>query len=76
MSAIMPIVVCLKRDGEVFGTVVSEHLLPMQGHDGKTTYTCRLGVCWDDKRVPAISYHDPEELEWLSIHGVEQEDEE
>ena len=75
MSALTPIVVTLKSDSEVFGTVVSEHLLQLQTKDGKLTYSCKLGVCWDDKRVPAISYHDPEELEWISIPSMDQEDE-
>lgn len=76
MSAVTPIVVCLKANEEITGVIVSEHLLPYMTAEGDTKVLNRVGVCWEAQRNPAISYHDPSELSWLSVPQLDSEDEE
>lgn len=76
MSAISPVVVSLKENESITGVIVSEHLLPYADSTGATKVLNRVGVCWESQRTPAISYHDPAELQWLSIPGVADEDDE
>ena len=59
------------------GVVVSEHLVPVPDQSSGTgmRFQAMLGVCWENNRSPAVSYHSPEELEWLSIPAVEDNDE-
>lgn len=75
MSALTPVVVSLKDNEAITGVIVSEHLLPYADSTGATKVLNRVGVCWETQRTPAISYHDPAELQWLSIPGVADEDE-
>ena len=58
------------------GIVVSEHLIPVPDQSSSTglRFQATLGVCWDDHRSPAVSYHSPEELEWIEVVGVDSED--
>lgn len=64
------------NEGET-GVVVSEHLVPVPDANSGTgmRFQAMLGVCWDNLRVPAISYHQPEELEWIEVVGIDDETE-
>ena len=75
MSAVTPIVVCLKSNDEITGVIVSEHLLPYMTAEGETKVLNRVGVCWEAQRSPAISYHDPSELSWLSVPVLSEDEE-
>lgn len=52
------------------GFVFSEHIVPTPTETGTLENRVMIGVCWQNKRTPAISYHTPEELEWLELQPV------
>lgn len=70
------------NDKNYVGFVFSEHLIPITKEDGTMDMKPVIGICWDNQRTPAVSYHSPEELEWLEAQPVvieeltEYEDEE
>ena len=70
-----PVIVQLVNT-EVSGIVVSEHLLAVPDSSNPTglKYQAMLGICWENNRCPAISYHSPEEVEWLAIPELENND--
>lgn len=65
------------NEGET-GVVVSEHLVPVPDSTSASgmRFQATLGVCWDNLRTPAISYHSPDELEWIEVTGLEDDEEE
>lgn len=77
-----PFIVCLKENNDQIGTAISEHVVTLpvvvkdaNGEDTMTTkVTPLVGVLWDDIRSPSPSYHDPSELEWLSIPSMDEEE--
>jgi len=73
-----PIVVALNKDAAHVGIAVSEHILtvPDEKTQGGFRFQTLLGVVWDNKRSPAISYHDPSELSWLRVYGDDEFDDE
>jgi hypothetical protein len=64
------IVVRHVRDSNFIGFIYSEHLIPVTNESGSIEMRATIGVCWNNQRVPAISYHAPEELEWLEAQPI------
>ncbi|MEO5348893.1 MAG: hypothetical protein H7836_04530 [Magnetococcus sp. YQC-3] len=73
-----PIVVVLNKDEKQIGIAVSEHILTVPDEKNPTGFRFQtlMGVAWDNKRSPALSYHDPSELTWLRLHGDDEFEEE
>lgn len=73
------------KNKDYTGIVFSENMVTRTNEKGLIETLVMIGVCWKNKRVPAISYHTPEELEWLELQPIvieemyteeEEEDEE
>jgi hypothetical protein len=64
------IVVRHVKDQNFLGFIYSEHLIPVTNENGTIEMKAIIGVCWNNQRVPAISYHSPEELEWLEAQPI------
>lgn len=60
-------------EGEV-GEVVSENFIPFPDGAGGMIMLPKLGVCWQESRIPAIRYEDPTYLENVDDE-MEDEDE-
>jgi len=58
------VIVKLKGSDEAIGFIFSEHLIPTN-KGGVIDMIPKIGVCWADERSPAITYHDPSDLEWI-----------
>ena len=76
-----PVIVALKSNEDQIGYCISEQILTIQSlnkqtNEIQTDFVSKLGVCWEDdeKRCPAIHYHDPEELVWFDIDGLSIEE--
>lgn len=73
-SVVTPIFVCRVDNEEETGVIVSEHIIPNVVTDKngqqRVEQVALLGVCWDDKRSPAIDYVYPNQLEWIGIAGI------
>jgi len=69
------------KDETLWGLAVSEHIIPITNFNEETKQletkvVQRIGVKWNHSRVPAVSYHDPNELFCLEIYPDEDEDDE
>lgn len=64
-----PFTVRLVSDPEQVGIVVSEHLIPVPNPENPQliNYKAQLGVLWESQRSPAISYWEPDQLEWMAV---------
>lgn len=79
--AVIPFIVSKRDNVEETGVAISEHVLVMQdpAKPNGETLKAVIGVLWDDNRSPSPSYHDPNELVWITVPGVtdaEEEDDE
>lgn len=62
MTVTTPFTVCKKGNENIAGTAIGVELLQVNGK-----LISKVAVLWDDLRTPAPSFHDPSDLEWLSI---------
>jgi hypothetical protein len=62
MTISTPYTVCKKGNESIAGTAIGVELLQVNGK-----LISKVAVLWDDMRSPAPSFHDPADLEWLSI---------
>lgn len=58
------------KNKEYVGFIYSEHLLPVPTPSGEVEFRPTLGVCWENKVSPAISYHSPEELIRVGVQAL------
>jgi hypothetical protein len=67
----------LKDNPDHLGIAVSESLVqvPDTASPSGVRIQSLIGVLWNDVRSPAPSYHEPSELQWLSVPGVTDGDE-
>ena len=63
---------------EQTGIAISEHVTPILDAtiEGGVRYTAMIGVLWNDHRTPSPSYHSPNELQWLDVPSLGDDEEE
>lgn len=75
MALTETIAVAHKKNPNLRGVVVTEHLIPQVELDENQQQIIRqqplLGVCWSDKPAPAIDYCSPFDLIYLGLANVE-----
>jgi hypothetical protein len=61
---------------EFTGVAISEHLVPMPDQSSSTgvRFQSMVGVLWEDHRSPSPSYHSPDELHWIAVPELENEE--
>jgi hypothetical protein len=76
--SIKPFSCALKSNTEQLGIAVSEHLVPVADANtpGGVRFQALLGVLWNDVRSPAPSYHDPNDLVWMNVPGITDDEDE
>ena len=68
-----PIIVSRVGNEDEQGVMVSQQLLK---NPETQEMDCVAGVCWFENRSPAISFHSITELEWITIPGVTDDEDE
>lgn len=80
MSKITNVIVSLVADPTQTGIAIQSEMLAVPDKDqngnaiGTISYACQIGVLWENVRSPMISFHGPEELQWLSVPELEEND--